>query len=100
MIALGLALATVGLDRLTRGTRLPFGSPELTAGLSFTALAIGLFGISEILINLENVEAVKAIRPKFKELIPRWADLRESAPAVGRASVIGFVFGIIPGEPS
>jgi putative tricarboxylic transport membrane protein len=97
MIALGLALATVGLDRLTGVPRLTFGSTELTAGLSFTALAIGLFGISEILINLENVGAVKAIRPKFKELIPRWADLRESAPAVGRASVIGFVFGIIPG---
>jgi hypothetical protein len=89
MIALGLALATVGLDRLTGIPRFTFGSAELTAGLSFTALAIGLFGISEILINLENVAAVKAIRPKFKELIPRWADLRESAPAVGRASVIG-----------
>src|SRR5947208_9627689 len=97
MIALGLALATVGLDRLTGVPRFTFGSAELTAGLSFTALAIGLFGISEILINLENVAAVKAIRPKFKELIPRWTDLRESASAVGRASVIGFVFGIIPG---
>ncbi len=97
MIALGLALATVGLDRLTGVPRFTFGSADLTAGLSFTALAIGLFGVSEILINLENVAAVKVIRPKLKELIPRWADLRESAPAVGRASAIGFVFGIIPG---
>ncbi|HEY7247372.1 MAG TPA: tripartite tricarboxylate transporter permease [Xanthobacteraceae bacterium] len=97
MIALGLALATVGLDRVTGVARFTFGSAELTGGLSFTALAIGLFGISEILINLENVAAVKVIRPKLKELIPRWSDLRESAPAVGRASAIGFVFGIIPG---
>jgi putative tricarboxylic transport membrane protein len=97
MIVLGLALATVGLDRLTGIPRFTFGSTELTAGLSFTALAIGLFGISEILINLENVAAVKVIRPKLNELIPRWADLRESAPAVGRGSLIGFVFGIIPG---
>jgi putative tricarboxylic transport membrane protein len=97
MIVLGLALATVGLDRLTGVPRFTFGSTELTAGLSFTALAIGLFGISEILINLENVAAVKVIRPKLNELIPRWADLRESAPAVGRGSLIGFVFGIIPG---
>ena len=97
MIAIGLALGTVGLDRLTGVPRFTFGSAELTAGLSFTALAIGLFGISEILINLENVAAVSVIRPKLKELIPRWPDLRESAPAVGRASIIGFIFGIIPG---
>jgi putative tricarboxylic transport membrane protein len=97
MIALGLALATVGLDKLTGVPRFTLGSPELTGGLSFTALAIGLFGISEILINLEKTELVKAIRPKFKDLVPRWKDLREAAPAVGRASVIGFIFGIIPG---
>jgi putative tricarboxylic transport membrane protein len=97
MIATGLALGTVGLDRLTGVPRFTFGSADLTAGLSFTALAIGLFGISEILINLENVASVSVIRPKLKELIPRWPDLRESAPAVGRASIIGFVFGIIPG---
>jgi putative tricarboxylic transport membrane protein len=97
MIALGLALATVGLDKLTGVPRFTLGSPELTGGLSFTALAIGLFGISEILINLEKTELVKAIQPKFKDLVPRWKDLREAAPAVGRASVIGFIFGIIPG---
>jgi putative tricarboxylic transport membrane protein len=97
MIALGLALATVGLDKLTGVPRFTLGSAELTGGLSFTALAIGLFGLSEILINLEKTESVKAIVPKLKDLVPRWKDLRESAPAVGRASIIGFVFGIIPG---
>jgi putative tricarboxylic transport membrane protein len=69
----------------------------LADGLSFTALAIGLFGLSEIFINLEKSEAVKAIRPKLRELVPRWSDLRQSAPAVTRGSIIGFVFGIIPG---
>jgi putative tricarboxylic transport membrane protein len=97
MIALGLALGTVGLDKLTGVPRFTLGSAELTGGLSFTALAIGLFGLSEILINLEKTESVKVIQPKLKDLVPRWKDLRESAPAVGRASVIGFVFGIIPG---
>jgi putative tricarboxylic transport membrane protein len=97
MIAIGLALGTVGLDRLTGAPRFTFGSAELTGGLSFTALAIGLFGISEILINLENVTQLRVIRPRLKELIPRWPDLTESAPAVGRASIIGFIFGIIPG---
>jgi putative tricarboxylic transport membrane protein len=97
MIALGLLLGTIGLDHLTGAPRFTFGHTGLTGGLSFAALAIGLFGLSEILINLERSETIKAIRPKLKELVPRWNDLKESAPAVGRASIIGFIFGIIPG---
>ena len=97
MIALGLALGTIGLDKLTGVPRATLGSTDLTAGLSFTALAIGLFGISEILINLEKTESIKAIHPRLRELVPRWSDLQESAPAIGRASIIGFIFGIIPG---
>jgi putative tricarboxylic transport membrane protein len=97
MLVLGLLLGTVGLDNLTGTARFTFGNANLAGGLSFTALAIGLFGVSEILINLEKTEAIKAIRPKLRELIPRWKDLRDSAPAVGRASIIGFIFGVIPG---
>jgi putative tricarboxylic transport membrane protein len=97
MLVLGLLLGTVGLDNLTGTARFTFGNANLAGGLSFTALAIGLFGVSEILINLEKTAAIKAIRPKLRELVPRWKDLRDSAPAVGRASIIGFIFGIIPG---
>ena len=97
MIALGLALSTVGLDKLTGVPRFTLGNADLTGGLSFTALAIGLFGLSEILINLEKTESVKAIVPRLRDLVPRWKDLRESAPAIGRASAIGFIFGVIPG---
>ena len=97
MLTLGLALGTIGLDNLTGSARFTFGNADLAGGLSFTALAIGLFGVSEILINLEKTDAIKAIRPRLRELVPRWKDLRDSAPAVGRASVIGFIFGIIPG---
>ena len=64
MIMLGLALGTVGLDKLTGVPRITLGSTELTGGLSFTALAIGLFGLSEILINLEKTDSIKAIRPE------------------------------------
>jgi putative tricarboxylic transport membrane protein len=97
MVVLGLVLGTIGLDNLTGIPRFTFGNPELAGGLSFTALAIGLFGISEILINLEKTETIQAIQPKLRDLVPRWDDLRESAGPVGRASVIGFIFGIIPG---
>ena len=97
MLVLGLALGSVGLDNLTGTARFTFGNADLAGGVSFTALAIGLFGISEILLNLEKTETIKAIQPKLRELIPRWADLRESSGAIGRASIIGFIFGIIPG---
>src|SRR6267142_994585 len=97
MVVLGLLLGTIGLDNLTGAPRFTFGSPELSGGLSFAALAIGLFGLSEILINLEKTETIKAIQPKLRDLIPRWNDVRDSAPAIGRGSVIGFIFGIIPG---
>jgi putative tricarboxylic transport membrane protein len=97
MIVLGLALGTVGLDKLTGEARFTFGNLGLADGLSFTALAIGLFGVSEILMNLERSEAIKAIRPKLRDLLPRYSDLREAAPAIGRGSIVGFIFGIIPG---
>jgi putative tricarboxylic transport membrane protein len=97
MIVLGLAVGTVGLDKLTGMPRFTFGNLGLADGLSFTALAIGLFGLSEIFINLEKSFGIKAITPKFRELIPRWKDLTESAPAIGRGTVVGFIFGVIPG---
>lgn len=97
MIVLGLAVGTIGLDDLTGQPRFTFGNIGLADGLSFTALAIGLFGISEILLNLEKSETIKAITPKLRELIPRWRDLKESAPAIGRGTIIGFIFGIVPG---
>jgi putative tricarboxylic transport membrane protein len=97
MVALGLARATVGLDKLTGTARFTFGNPDLSGGLSFAALAIGLFGVSEILINLEKTETIKAIVPRLADLIPRWNDLRASSGAIGRASIIGFIFGVIPG---
>jgi putative tricarboxylic transport membrane protein len=97
MVVLGLLLGSIGLDKLTGVPRFTFGSADLTGGLSFAALAIGLFGLSEILLNLERTETIKAIAPKLRELVPRWKDLRDSAPAVARGSVIGFFFGVVPG---
>jgi putative tricarboxylic transport membrane protein len=97
MIVLGLAVGTVGLDKLTGEPRFTFGNLGLAEGLSFTALAIGLFGISEILLNLENTSIIKAIRPKLRDLLPKMSDIREASPAIARGSIVGFIFGIIPG---
>jgi putative tricarboxylic transport membrane protein len=97
MLVLGLLLTLIGLDHLDAVPRMTFGSTTLTAGLQFTSLAIGLFGISEILINLEKTETIKAITPKFRDLIPRMKDVRDASPAIARGSAIGFIFGVIPG---
>jgi putative tricarboxylic transport membrane protein len=48
-------------------------------------------------MNLGNSAAIKAIRPRLRDLIPRAGDIREAAPAIGRGSIVGFIFGIVPG---
>ena len=60
-------------------------------------MAIGLFGVCEILFNLERHAASRPSGRSSRSLFRSWADLRESAPAIGRGTVIGFIFGIIPG---
>ncbi|MGE0802356.1 MAG: tripartite tricarboxylate transporter permease [Lautropia sp.] len=97
MILLGLWVGTIGLDPITGFPRFTAGSVELSDGIDFVAMALGLFGVSEILLNLEKIASIKPIRPTLRSLIPNWPDLRESAPAVARGSVIGFLFGFVPG---
>lgn len=97
MILLGLLISTVGLDPLTAWSRFTFGELELAEGVNFVSLAIGLFGISEILRSLEQGVEMKPIMPRLRDLFPRSSDVRASAPAIARGSLIGFVFGIVPG---
>jgi putative tricarboxylic transport membrane protein len=97
MIIVGLLLATVGLDSFTAYPRFTYGSLHVVDGVSFVAMAIGLFGVSEILLNLEHIAAVRPIRPTLRSLVPNIQDLKDSAPAVARGTVIGFFFGLIPG---
>lgn len=97
MILLGLVLATVGLDQLTAFPRFTFGALELTEGINFVPLAIGLFGISEILLSLDEARLAAPKAPKLRDLIPQRQDLKAAAPAIARGSVVGFAFGIVPG---
>jgi putative tricarboxylic transport membrane protein len=97
MILLGLLLATIGMDPFTGYPRFTFGSAGLSDGIDFVPIAIGLFGISEILMNFEEMAKVGIIKPAFRDLFPRWKDLRDSLGAVCRGSVIGLVFGFVPG---
>jgi putative tricarboxylic transport membrane protein len=97
MAALGLLLATIGQDPITGTTRFTFGEVSLFDGLDFVAVAMGLFGVGEILHSLERTEKVQAITKKITNIWPSRADLRQSAGAIGRGSVLGFVIGVLPG---
>ncbi|MGI8910957.1 MAG: tripartite tricarboxylate transporter permease [Rubrobacteraceae bacterium] len=98
----GFALATVGLDLGSGQQRFTFGSPDLITGINFIPVAIGLFGIGELLYSLyqgahreeSNVTEVSASGP---ELWPKREDWSESAGPMTRGSFLGFVVGVIPG---
>jgi putative tricarboxylic transport membrane protein len=99
MIFLGLILATVGMDIITGGARFTFGILPLLGGIDFVPVAIGLFGISEILITLEDRMATfkNIIQVRLKELFPNKTELKRSAAPVLRGSFLGFFMGLIPG---
>jgi putative tricarboxylic transport membrane protein len=94
---LGLLLATVGRDSFTGAERFTFDNLSLADGLDFVPIAMGLFGLGEILYNLE--ERHRAVHPpaKVANVWPSGADLRQSSGAIGRGSVLGFFLGILPG---
>jgi putative tricarboxylic transport membrane protein len=97
MAALGLLLATVGQDPIAGTTRFTFGQVALFDGLDFVAVAMGLFGVGEILYSLERSGKVQAVTQKIKNIWPSRTDLRDSAGAIGRGSVLGFLIGVLPG---
>ncbi|MET8907361.1 tripartite tricarboxylate transporter permease [Micromonospora sp. NPDC004551] len=93
----GLLLATVGRDSFTGAERFTFENLSLADGLDFVPIAMGLFGLGEILYNLEERHRAVHAPTKVANVWPSRADLRESSGAIGRGSVLGFVLGILPG---
>ncbi|MGY1593506.1 tripartite tricarboxylate transporter permease [Geodermatophilus sp. SYSU D00708] len=95
--AVGLLLATVGRDGFTGAERFTFGSLDLADGLDFVPIAMGLFGLGEILYNLEERHRAVQAPAKVANVWPSRKDLRQSSGAIGRGSVLGFLLGILPG---
>ncbi|GAB3443236.1 tripartite tricarboxylate transporter permease [Actinophytocola sediminis] len=93
----GLLLATVGRDGFTSAERFTFDNLSLADGLDFVPIAMGLFGLGEILYNLEQRHRATRRPPPVANVWPSTADLRQSAGAIGRGSVLGFLLGILPG---
>jgi putative tricarboxylic transport membrane protein len=94
---LGLMLGTVGTDALTGVARYTYGMPKLLDGVSFLAVTVGLFGVSEVLENAERSLKHEVFAGKIAGLLPSRADWAASRPAIVRGSLIGFVVGVLPG---
>jgi len=93
----GVILGSIGLDLISGFPRFTFGINELTDGVGIVPLVMGLFGISEILENLEGSLKREVFKTRIKNLWPSFKDWMESKWAIVRGSLIGFVLGILPG---
>jgi putative tricarboxylic transport membrane protein len=96
MAALGLAIATVGLDPQTGISRFAFGSVELLGGIGFLEVTIGLFAIAELVTQLKT-GTPEPIRTSYREMLPTREDWRRSRAPIFRGGLLGFVVGTIPG---
>jgi putative tricarboxylic transport membrane protein len=97
MIVLGIVLGLVGTDVNSGVARFSFDTPELTDGIGFVGVAMGIFGIGEILINLERGEAREVFTSKVGKLMPTLDDFKKSAGAIARGTGLGSLLGILPG---
>ena len=100
MIGLGLLLGTVGIDAVSGEERFVFDVPSLRDGFGIAIVAMGLFGLSEVLMMVEQKAAAPAILAysrRLRDLLPNREETRRSAGPVARGSVIGFLLGLLPG---
>jgi putative tricarboxylic transport membrane protein len=97
MIALGSLAAAVGIDVVNGRERFTFGSLELSAGIELLAVVIGLFGVTEILLNVESIARNSLVAQRIRGLWPTLADWRASWKPILRGSGLGFLLGIVPG---
>ncbi|MFC0582427.1 tripartite tricarboxylate transporter permease [Micrococcoides hystricis] len=95
--ALGMLVAVIGLDPITSDERLTFGNYELIAGVHVVAIAVGLFGIGEIMKNAEKGFYGGVAKTAVERILPTKSDWLATRWAILRSSIIGFFVGIIPG---
>jgi len=93
----GILLGSVGLDLISGFPRFTFGINELSDGIGIVPLVMGLFGVSEILENLEGDLKREVFKTRIRNLWPSFKDWMDSKWAIVRGSIIGFVLGILPG---
>jgi putative tricarboxylic transport membrane protein len=97
MVVMGLLLGIVGTDVNSGMARYSFGIPELTDGIGFIVIAVGVFAVGEIVSNLGDPEERKVFTNKLSGLMPTMADLKASAGPIMRGTGIGAFLGVLPG---
>jgi len=98
MIILGLLLAQINTDVISGTARYSFDIPELTDGLGFVGIAMGVFGFGEIITNLGQPDEDREVFTKnVTGLWPTMADFKESWPSVLRGTALGSILGVLPG---
>ena len=97
MGAVGLLLSTIGVDLISGLPRFTMGVTSLIDGVGLVPIAMGLFGISEVILNLEEVIRREVFDTKIKGLLPNQEELRRSRMPILRGTILGFCLGIIPG---
>ncbi len=97
MIVLGLLLGLVGTDVNSGTARYSFDIPELTDGIGFVAVAMGMFGFAEIMTNLEQKENRETFLDKVSSLWPSKEDFKRMVPPILRGTTIGSLLGVLPG---
>ena len=97
MIVVGLILGLVGTDVNTGVSRFTFGLPQLSDGVGFVVVAMGMFGLGEIIANLEDETDRTVLLKSVSGLLPSREDWRRIIGPIGRGTVLGSVLGILPG---
>jgi putative tricarboxylic transport membrane protein len=95
-MAIGLLASLIGQDPLTGAARFTFGTATLTAGVEFISVIVGLFAISEVMINVEQ-RITSISRFDIGSWMPSWADIKQCMGAMVRCSGVGFFLGLLPG---
>src|SRR6188508_1173324 len=98
MAAFGLMLGMIGIDAMSGYTRFSYGIIELGDGIGIVPVAVGLFGLSEIMLTAGQPTPPPIQRPTLRQLVPSLAEMKLSVGPIGRGSLIGFLIGIIPGS--
>lgn len=97
MACLGLLLGTVGLDPIMGTQRFTYGVYKLSDGFEFILVAMGLFGIGEVLVNVEQTIKAEVSQTKIRGLLPKREEWRTSVAPIARGSLLGFFIGVLPG---
>jgi putative tricarboxylic transport membrane protein len=97
MAVLGLFLGTIGIDIIVAKPKFTFGIKSLMDGLGLVPVVMGLFGISEVLLNIEESLDVEVFKTKISNLLPTLQDWKNSIWPIFRGTLLGFFLGILPG---